>query len=110
MNRKGDDGTMDLFEGESRRDKGVARVKRNNEKLMVLGLELIRALPKGWTGQIEDVRLWIEKRGHRPTHSNFYGALGREAMKSGLLGRSGRRVKMRRVKSNARKTDELVRL
>lgn len=44
------------------------------------------------------------------SHPNFYGSLGREAMKLELLGKTGHRVPMKRASSNARKTDELTRL
>ena len=105
-----DKDTIDLFSGKTLRDEGMKRVKRNNSDLMVKGLEIIRALPRGWRGQIENVRLELERLGKKPTHPNFYGSLGREAMKLELLGRTGHRVSMRRARSHARKTDELVRL
>lgn len=111
---KRDKDTGDLFdggEGRKRRDRGVESVKRANMDLMVKGLEIIRALPPGWCGQIEDIRRMLEKLGKKPTHPNFYGALGREAIvRFELLGRTGRRVAMRRAKSHARRTDELRRL
>lgn len=110
---KRDDETPDMFggdEGKRRRDEGIKRVARHNPELMVKGLEIIRSLPPGWRGQIENVRLELERLGKKPTHPNFYGALGREAMKLELLGKTGHRVSMKRARSHARKTDELKRL
>jgi len=98
-------------EGEARRDHGIARVLKNNNTYKVFCLTKIRTLRQGWTGQMEDLRPHLERMyGYKPTHSNFYGAVAKEAMTLGLLGYTGRRVKMRRPKSHGGKTDELIRL
>jgi hypothetical protein len=98
-------------EGEARRDYGIARVLKNNDTYKVFCLTKIRTLRQGWTGQMEDLRPHLERMyGYKPTHGNFYGGLAKEAMALGLLGWTGRRVRMRRPTSKGRKTDELIRL
>jgi hypothetical protein len=107
--RPPDGATFDLFEGMARGAEGMKRVKENNHELMVKILILIRELPTGWIGQMENIRAMSEPRYGKPTHPNFYGSVTREAVKLGILEYTGRMVKMRRVKSHARQTPELTR-
>ena len=104
-----DDDDFDASEGKKRGRKGMERIKRANEELMGKDLAYIGSLPKGLIVQIEDIRDECEQRYGKPTHPNFYGSLGREAIKLEILKRTGRRVRMKHVRSNGRMTDELVR-
>jgi hypothetical protein len=101
--------TFDAGKSEAAGREGIGRVKAHNPELMVLILILIRELPIGWTGQMEDIRAISEARYYKPTHHNFYGSAAREAIKLGLLLPTGRRVRMKLIDSHGRLTPELYR-
>ena len=96
-------------EGSRRGDEGMKRVKRANAELMIKILILIREMPRGWVGQMEDIRIESERRYGKPTHPNFYGSAAREALKLEIIEYTGATVKMKRVRSHARRTLEMIR-
>jgi hypothetical protein len=97
-----DQGKFDLEQSRAERDKGIALVSGNNPEFKYDFFHAIRALPKGWEGQCEDIRKdWT---GVRPTHHNAWGACWNGAVTRGLLMRLPTIVSMTGVKSHGRKT------
>ena len=101
---------MDDFDTpEARRDRGLALVKEASERRanwFGRALMVIVALDRDWTGTGEDIRLDYLDHRLEPAHSaHVYGSLVSQAVKRGLLARTGERRKMRGERSNGRMTD-----
>jgi hypothetical protein len=99
----------DLFDdtqSRERRDAGMAQVGSNNAIWMDSALTFIALLPLTWIGSGEDIRRIVVPKCGSPKHHNAWGALIRSAIQQRLISRTGRRVKMRAVRSHARQTDE----
>ncbi len=83
------------------RDAGMALVASHNPDWSEMVLAKITALPIGWTGIGEDIRLMIDTK---PTHHNAWGAVINMAVRRGLLVDTEATRKMATKKSHARKS------
>lgn len=87
------------------RDQALKRVGLNSGDFMLTALTALQELHgKSMTG--EQIRVELESRGVVPHHHNAWGALVRQALKTGLLHPTGNWVKMSTAKSHARRTPE----
>ena len=101
---------LDMFGGpplsaKGLRDEALSRVARNSDEWMALALQQIKSLRsqmKTFTG--EDLRLRLETRIGKPHHHNAMGALVKQALKLGLIERTGWFRAMTEPKSHARMT------
>ncbi len=96
------------------RDEGLALVKENSEEdgnWFGRALMVIAAIPHGWTGTAEDIRLdFLDVQLEQPHSVKVYGSLTTQAIRHHLIVLTGERRQMRGPKSNARKTDVYRRL
>lgn len=96
----------DLFAVSSRRERDLAlkKVADNSDDWMGKALSAMRFLSvrREWTG--EDIRLTVEAVVGRPHHHNAWGALINQAVRTGLIVRTGKHAPMRELKSHARQT------
>jgi hypothetical protein len=101
---------LDMFGGpplsaKGLRDEALHRVSSNNEEWMALALRQIKSLRSqmsSFTG--EELRLRLETRIGKPHHHNAMGALVKQALKLGLIERTGQFRAMMEPKSHARMT------
>jgi hypothetical protein len=97
-------GTPDLFDvtiSRTRRDEGMALVAGNEPDFAYEFHRYVLALPRGWTGQCEDIRqAWT---GTRPK-PQAWGACWNAEIRRGLLVELPDEVPMTASKSHARKT------
>lgn len=95
-----------LFGGDDdarvRRDEALTRVARG--QFVETGLRAIAALPNGWQGTGETLRVYLLGRGVVPHHHNAWGALVMTAVRQKLLFPTGRYEAMRTAPSHARRT------
>jgi hypothetical protein len=95
---------LDLFGARQARDLGMARVTDHSGWWFQAAMRRISELQE-WRGTGEDLRLLITGYIGPPHHRNTWGALTAQAVKQGLLIKTGERRAMRTVKSHARQTD-----
>lgn len=102
-----DDGP-DLFEAaeaRTERDDAIGRVSANAGNWMQRARISVRALPSGWEGTGEDIRLQLVNGGLEPPHHhNAWGALINWCVKAEVLEWTGRIRNMRTRRSHARST------
>jgi hypothetical protein len=96
-------------EAQAARDEGMSRVAKNSGDWMSKALDAVKALPAGFEGTGEDIRLKIEPRCGKPHHHNATGALIRTAINRGMLRYVAHR-QMKTEKSHARSTPVYVRI
>ena len=94
----------DLFGAREARDAGMAKVSDHSGWWFVAATKIIAQM-QSWRGTGEDLRLHITDRIGPPHHCNTWGALTAQAVKQGLLIKTGERRSMRMIKSHARQTD-----
>ena len=99
------DEPFDATQSRAARDAGLNLVHSNNSAWLDSIIFLIGSLPPGWCGTGEDIRRLSHNCG-KPKHHNAWGAVVAVAIKRKLLTRTGRRLKMKSVRSHARQTDE----
>ena len=100
------DEPYDPAKSQAARDAGMNLVRANNASWLESVIGLIQMLPQGWCGTGEDVRRIAVPTAGQPKHHNAWGAVINVAIRRKLLVKTGRRLKMRFVRSHARKTDE----
>jgi hypothetical protein len=109
----GNDGiTVDgeMSQAEMFRDEAIARVEANSQGWVAQALLAIRAVPSGWRGTAEALRLQLLTQGlPSPHHHNCWGALIMTAVKKNLLCKTGKMEHMKTKKSHARLTPEYKR-
>lgn len=80
---------FDQARGVALRDAGMARTTGLSPKWAAEAMAAIIAIPRGWQGMGEDIRVLVgDKVGH-PHHPNCWGALIMGAMRKGLLVKTG---------------------
>lgn len=85
------------------RDKAMERVETNAKPWLHQALEIMPLCPfEEATG--EDLRLWVCGQIGRPHHHNAAGALVRQALRKGIIEKTGRWDQMKSRKSHARMT------
>jgi hypothetical protein len=89
---------MDLLASIEAREEGIRRVSR--EEFQRIGMDTIMALPRGWIGDAQDIRMRVPVRPH---HYNAWGALILRAIRSGYLEPTGARTPGRLVSTHAHK-------
>lgn len=95
----------DLFGAKAARDAGFASVAKNAGGWRPAAIAAIAALPQGYEGTGEDIRLDLLKAGlAEPHHHNAWGEVTKEAIKRGLIHRTGELRNMRTKRSHARAT------
>lgn len=101
---------FDAIASVEERDRALEQVADGQGPWFDTVLAFVKRFRRGWRGAGEDVRrLWLETDGEPPRHHNSWGALIKMAIAAGYLRKTGRRVRMRSVKANARETDEYER-
>jgi len=96
----------DLFGARSARDEALSRVLDHaGDDWTGIVLERIRALPLGWSGTAEALRLRLLGEGcPKPPHHNAWGAVIRRAGELDLIMMTGELEAMRTRKSHARRS------
>jgi hypothetical protein len=87
---------MDLLASIEAREEGLRRVTR--EEFQRIGMDTIMSLPRGWTGDAQDIRVRVPVRPH---HYNAWGALILRAVRSGYLQSTGDTTPGRLVSTHA---------
>lgn len=95
---------MDLFEAADARDRALKLVSEHAGDFMQRGEAAIRALPAGWRGTGEELRLYVEALGIEPHHHNAWGALIRVCVTAKWIRWTGEHEHMKTAKSHARLT------
>lgn len=104
-------GELDLGKGRAARDAGLKRVGERGRIWINDAMEkVVLKLPRGWRGQMEDLRVIIEDVIGKPHHHNIYGALTTRAIKGHVLHYTGETRQMKRKSSHARNTRLLERI
>ena len=99
-----DDEQGDLFGAKSARDEALGRVAANSGPWRGRALAVIGALPQGWRGTGENLRLLILRSIGPPHHHNVFGELVKEAITRRWLKPTGEMRHMESDKSHARRT------
>jgi hypothetical protein len=97
----------DLFEAaEARaaRDEAIQRISSSAANWMPRARLAVQALPAGWEGTGEDIRLHLLRLLEPPHHHNAWGALVNHCVKAGWLEWTGSIRNMRTRRSHARST------
>ena len=97
--------TDDLFSAAGLRDQALQQVAQRSGRWWQDAIRAVQALPAGFEGTGEDIRLELERQGLRPHHHNAWGSMVRRCMQLGLLKKTGKRRAMKTPKSHARPTD-----
>lgn len=84
------------------RDDGMERLRIRNRKWLVRAMDQVRELQESveWTG--EGIRMHVRKLVGDPSHHNLWGVLIGDAIRKGLLERTGSWVNMKLESSHAR--------
>jgi hypothetical protein len=98
----------DLFDhaaSQSARNEGMDITAKRNSEWLADYLAFVRdVLPADWVGTGEDIRAIYT--GHAPDHPNAYGAAICNAVRLGLLVKTGKYLAMKAKKSHSRSTPE----
>ncbi len=84
---------MDLFAGRAARDAALEQVLTNSGEWRTDAKDAVRAIPVGWEGTGQDLRVELGKRGLcDPHHYNAWGALIKSCVPSLLEPTGGMRA------------------
>ena len=100
-----DDKEDDLFSALEARDEALDRVSTNSGDWWVKAINAVQALPSGFEGAAEDIRLVLQRDGLNPHHHNAWGAMIKRCIALKLLKPTGKRRPMKTRKSHGRPTD-----
>lgn len=96
-----DDDEFDIERAKEKRDEGMDRVSGNNSTFTQQVIAIIRALPIGWEGMGEDIRIKATESGvEAPKSPNAWGAATNAAARAGLIEKTGKYLKPKAVKSH----------
>lgn len=87
--------------GLARKERGMAKVLSGNKAWRDAGIAVVKALPVGWKGTGEDIRLAVKAL---PSHPNAWGSLVNALLKIELIYPTGDYTAMKEKASNGRKT------
>lgn len=84
------------------RDQALTKVAKNSGDWFGKAMQAVTDMPTGWRGIGEDLRLEIEARIGKPHHHNAWGSVTNQAVRRGLLIKTGTLSQMKTAKSHAR--------